>query len=163
MVEKAPAPKVSFETPLETPPDRKSGRMFKFVVKGPTEHAKFTVPFVDGKGGVPQPKPNPRRSTEQSNQSFYNGAKPTKPAIKPETAPVPRIRRKSSGDDLLRENSRPQLPQKPPTVKPPSPAKQKPKWKEPPLATSGRVGKWRLTFKSQNVEIFRKKNFELFM
>ena len=132
-----PVPKsVSFDDTLaeeDLGQDRKSGRMFKFVVKGPTEHAKFTVPFVDTK---PQPQPNaaPRRSTEIKNQHIYNGAKPG-PRPKPET-PVPRVRRKSSAD-------RPEIPRKPPIVKPPivkppSPVKTKPvaKWKEPPLVTS---------------------------
>ena len=119
------------------------------LIKGPTEHAQFRVPFVD------QPVPNPRRSREPvqtgsgrtaSNQSIYNGAKPNK-APKPsgENQPVPRVRRKSQGEALVPE--KPKIPQNPPktrptakTQPPKSPVKVKPvaKWNEPPLVTASK-------------------------
>ena len=37
---------------FEEKPKQDQGRMFKFVVKGPVEHAKFTVPFVESRPKV---------------------------------------------------------------------------------------------------------------
>ena len=117
------------QTPPETEKSHKPGRVFKFIVKGPTEHAKFSVPYVDNQPvqvlPKSRPQPNPRRSAEV-NQKLYNNAKPVKP--------VPMARRKSNSDLI---DEKPEYPKQPPLgTKPPVKSKPVNKWKEPPLATA---------------------------